>query len=245
MLDVRDPAHREILWTGQTELGSSALLARLATTGWTVVDVGANAGFYTLLAWDLGGRRGRVLAFEPNPRVVAMLRRSVEAAVATGVDVVDAACGDTTGQTALHLSADPGQAAFATVRPEMRWDDDWDALTVAVRTVDEECAIRGLVPDLVKIDAEGAEGSVIEGMSQLLADRVPRYIICEAAVGWHRPDVTAWIQTLRDAGYDACVIGDDGGLNPLERLATETVQNMCFQRRPDSTGRDISDDDHA
>lgn len=229
-LDVRDPAHREILRTGQTEPGSATLLARLATSGWTVVDVGANAGFFTMLAWDLGKRRGRVLAFEPNPRVATLLRRSIEAADATGVDLIECACGKTTGDADLHLSQHPGQTAFATVKPEMRWSEDWTAIPVRVTTVDKECEARGLLPELVKIDAEGAEGDIIDGMRRLLSSRVPAHVLCEVAVGWSRPDPTTWIEILRDAGYAPFVVSDDGTLTPLGSLAFETIQNVCFTR---------------
>lgn len=234
-LDVRDPAHREILWTGETELGSARLLEGLARPGWTVVDVGANAGFYTLLAWDLGDHRGKVLAFEPNPRVGAMLCRSAKVAAAAGIEVVSAACAQTAGQTALHFSADPGQAAFATIRPEVRWNEDWKAIVVDVLTVDGACEARGLLPDLVKIDAEGAEEQVIAGMSRLLADRVPAHILCEVAVGWERPDPSSWIETLRDAGYTPYVVGDEGSLSPLATLEHETIQNVCFTRAAPSS----------
>ena len=92
LLDVRDPAQREILWTGRTEPGVAKLLGTLTAPGAVVLDVGANAGFYSLLAADLGA--GRVLAFEPNPRTAVLLRRSTAGTI---VEVIQAACGATTG----------------------------------------------------------------------------------------------------------------------------------------------------
>jgi FkbM family methyltransferase len=229
LLDVRDPAHREILWTGRTEPGLAKLLESLIAPGAAVVDVGANAGFYSLLAADLGARR--VLAFEPNPRTASLLGRS---ATGTVVEVVQAACGSERGSVDLFFSPDPGKQAFATIKAEAQWSDDWaawESTTVPLTTVDDECARRGLVPDLLKLDAEGAELEVLQGMTRLLEGGSPRHIVCEVAAGWERPDPTPWLALLRDAGYEAREIADDGTLIPFERPEDQSVQNVYFRRR--------------
>jgi FkbM family methyltransferase len=228
LLDVRDSAHREILWTGQTEPGVAKLLRGLIRPGATVADVGANAGFYSLLAADLGA--GRVLAFEPNPRTAALLKRSAESTI---VEVVQAACGAAPGTAELYFSPDPGKQAFATIKAQAQWSDDWSAwgsTPVQLVTVDEECAAHGLAPGLVKIDAEGAELDVLEGMQRLLEARVPRHIVCEVAAGWERPDPAPWIALLRDAGYEPSLIYDDGSLGSFAGPVERTVQNVCFAR---------------
>jgi FkbM family methyltransferase len=226
-LDVRDPAHRDILWSGCIERGVSLVARRAIQPGWAVVDVGANAGFYSLLAADCGAT---VVAFEPNPRTAALLARS---AAGTRVEVVRAACAGTAGSTTLYFSPDPGKAGFATVRPEMRWEDDvgkWKEVSVPTVVLDDECDRRDLRPQLVKIDAEGAELGVIRGMERLLAARVPEMLLCEVAYGWDRPDPTPWIQLLGEAGYGPSAIDEEGNLGPLGELHERTTQNVLFRR---------------
>jgi FkbM family methyltransferase len=232
-LDVRDPAHREILWSGCIERGVSLVARRAIEPGWAVIDVGANAGFYSLLAADRGAT---VIAYEPNPRTAALLARS---AAHTRVEVVRAACGSTAGATTLYFSPDPGKAGFATVRPEMRWQDDvgaWRGVSVRTVVLDEECEQRELRPQLVKIDAEGAELDVIRGMERLLAARVPEMLLCEVAYGWERPDPSPWIQLLRQSGYEPSAIDERGNLGPLGELREGTIQNVLFRRTSPARG---------
>jgi FkbM family methyltransferase len=230
-LDIRDPAQREIFWTGQTEPGTAMLLRRLITSGCSVVDVGANVGFYSLTCADVGA--ARVLAFEPNPRTARLLRRSTEG---TAVEVVGAACGQAAGVVTLYFSPNPAKAAFSTIKAEARHRDDsaaWGNVEVPLVTVDDECSVRDLRPDVVKIDAEGAEYDVLLGMTRLLEHRVPRHVVMELGVGWERPDPRAWLALLHEAGYEPATVQDHGSLVPLGSLEDQTVQNVCFTRARD------------
>src|SRR5438309_3634728 len=76
VLDPRDHGHREIYFTGLYEGPTTALFHKVATKGWTVLDVGANAGYFSLLAWDLGGPDSSIHAFEPHPELADLLEAS-------------------------------------------------------------------------------------------------------------------------------------------------------------------------
>lgn len=65
-------------WLGSYEYGKRRLFERLVRPGQVVWDVGANAGFYTLLASRLVGSTGSVVAIEPLPRNLSYLRRHLE-----------------------------------------------------------------------------------------------------------------------------------------------------------------------
>jgi FkbM family methyltransferase len=227
-LDLRDPSQREIYWSGTTEPGTTAAMRRVFQPGTDVVDVGANAGFYSLLCHDLGARR--VLAFEPNPFTFRLLERS---AAGTQIEPVRAACGDHEGSIALWVSPDPAKQAFSTTSADVQQTDDiaaWSSVDVPLQTVDQACLERDLRPVLVKVDAEGAESDVFRGMSRLLAERVPEYLFCEVAAGWERPDPSPWISELRAAGYGPRVIDEDGGLSVFERPIHRVSQNVMFVR---------------
>lgn len=228
LLDVRDPAHRQIFLRGYTELATVVVVRSLVRPGWQILDIGANAGFYSFLCCDLGA--ARALAFEPNPHTAALLERSARG---TSVQAVRAACGDHDGTIELYFSPDPSKQAFATTKANAQQTDDvaaWGTVNVRLVTVDGECAARALRPDLIKIDAEGAELDVIHGMSGILERREPQALLCEVAAGWERPDPSPWLALLRDAGYRPSLIEEGGRLSEFHEPRDRTSHNVIFLR---------------
>ena len=76
-LDLRDEVQRQIYFFGAYEPNELSLCLRLLRPGSTVVDAGANVGFYSLMVGAQVGRTGRVLAFEPIPETYAQLRQNL------------------------------------------------------------------------------------------------------------------------------------------------------------------------
>src|ERR1043166_6210954 len=80
-------------WIGTYESRTQAAFARLVPAGGVVWDVGANAGFYTLLAARLAGTRGRVVAIEPRSENTTFIKRHLTMNGVRQVRVVEAAAG--------------------------------------------------------------------------------------------------------------------------------------------------------
>ena len=72
-------------------------------SGMTVLDLGANVGFYTMLSRSIVGENGRVFAFEPSQRNANLIRASIEENSFTNVKVVEAAVSDKIGISTLYL----------------------------------------------------------------------------------------------------------------------------------------------
>jgi len=70
-----DCGHRQIAWCGFYELDLSRRISSLAKTGGCLVDVGANAGYFSCI-WAAANPLNEVYAFEPSPRNLAMLHRT-------------------------------------------------------------------------------------------------------------------------------------------------------------------------
>lgn len=87
---------------------SLAWCRRVVQPGVTVVDAGAHIGYYTRLLAEMVGPSGRVLAFEPHPESVAVLRRNVAGRRYRHVETCDRALSDHSGAAALHVS--PGSS---------------------------------------------------------------------------------------------------------------------------------------
>ena len=148
-------------------LETAAFLA-YAQEGMCVFDVGANIGYYTLLAARAVGPSGRVYAFEPEPHNFELLTRNVAENGFTNVRPINAAVSNRAGVVRLHLddanfgahSFDPGSvrnSSGRSVEAETVQLDDF---------ADEARAFAGV---LVKVDVQGAEGLVVEGGRRLLA----------------------------------------------------------------------------
>jgi len=147
-------------WMG----GDVPRLARHIRPGMTVVDVGANIGYYTLVFAGLVGPRGRVLAFEPDPDLYAAavenVRRNGKAEI---VQLHRCALG---AQTAvMHLLRGHVNSGDNRLRREVPHSPR--AVAVPVKRLDD--VIGGAAVDVIKIDVQGWECDVLEGMSGTLA----------------------------------------------------------------------------
>jgi len=141
-------------------------------------DIGANVGFLSLVGARLVGSEGRVEAFEPVPENLAVLRQNVVMNdLENRVTVHALAVSRTSGRCMLNLAGYSGGSSLAeegTPPPDLK-----GSLEVDTISVDELIFRRGLpAPRLVKIDVEGAEQSVMEGMTKTL-DRLKPVLLYE------------------------------------------------------------------
>jgi FkbM family methyltransferase len=164
---MRDHQHRQIYFYGSYEPKIEALFRRLVEPGSTVFDVGANAGYFSVLSAELGAN---VHAFEPNPAVNALL--GTTAAFGARITVAPYACGAAAGTMPFYLS-DPGAIGSSGLMVAL----GRESVQVGVITLDDYAEEHNAHPQLVKIDVEGAEADVLRGMQQILRRDRPALII--------------------------------------------------------------------
>jgi FkbM family methyltransferase len=177
-----------LLLDGFWEMWVTIFLARQIKPGMTVIDVGANYGYYTLLFGALVGPTGRVYAVEPNPAVIPKLRRSIDLnGLASRVTLVEAAAGAVEGGEA-NLFAPHGEPKNATIVTMQETADSPLGVFYRVpRTTADNFAAAATRIDFVKIDAEGAEEAVIAGMMNILTRDKPGLILEFNAARYHNP----------------------------------------------------------
>lgn len=127
------------------------------------VDVGANIGYYTLIAASIIGEQGRVFSFEPDPENFSLLQRNVEHNRVSPVHAVDAALSDEDCSGKLYLNDN-------NFGDHQVYDDGSGRPSRSIRLLQGE---RYLSPktgaiDLLKVDTQGAEYHVIKGLLPLL-----------------------------------------------------------------------------
>jgi len=140
----------------------------LPATGHVVVDVGANAGVFTVASADLVGPTGRVVAIEPNPVVLNRLRANVQQ---NGLDdrvaVLPVAVADRAGRGFIRI--DSGNSITARVHV-LEPGDPVTKETVCVARLDDALAEAGVKNvDILKVDVEGLELAVLDGGAATLA----------------------------------------------------------------------------
>jgi len=141
--------------------------------GQTFVDVGANVGYYTILAAKLGAK---VIAFEPSVNNRELLNKNIKNNNCK-VKVFSQALSNTSGNTILYTNTTPGQYSLM---------GSGNGEKVEMVTYD---SLHLPVPDMIKLDVEGSERSVLEGMQSVLTTDKPITIIIE---DW-RNDLTEWL----------------------------------------------------
>ena len=147
----------------------TAAFLKLAREGMCVFDVGANIGYYTLLAARAVGTSGRVYAFEPEPHNFGFLTRNVAENRFTNVRPVNAAVSNRAGVMRLHLDdANFGAHSFEAGSVRSSSGRSVDVGTVRLDDFAEEARAFG-AGVLVKIDVQGAEALVVDGGRGLFA----------------------------------------------------------------------------
>ncbi len=203
--DLADAIARDVGIVGVYEPQETQLLTHLLRPGMRVVDVGANWGFFTLLSAHHVGTSGRVVSFEPDPRLFALLQRNVSLNTLPHVSTLPLAAGAVRGPVTLD-GYDPSGSNRGLSRVNVQADPESDTtFVVRSETLDEVVSAQGMdVVDLVKIDVEGAEDGVLAGMADgLRAHRYHRLLLelHPALLQERGVSVEACCATLRDAGY--------------------------------------------
>jgi FkbM family methyltransferase len=147
--------------------------------GDTAVDVGAHKGRYIFWMRRAVGPTGRVVAFEPQPRLAAYLRDAGAALRWGNVAVRQAAVADTAGPATLHVPGARGVSAGASLDSAAYADGSPLHYACETTTLDRE--LEGVARvRLIKVDAEGHELPVFRGAERLLRSQAPALLFeCE------------------------------------------------------------------
>jgi FkbM family methyltransferase len=182
-LDLSEDMSRQWYFWGYSgyEFGLPDLLWRLLRERQyhTVIEVGANIGYYTLLL-GAGVSRfapdGKVHAFEPFERVFEQLQRNICLNPTLPVVLDCCAVTDVDGEAVLYIPSARDAGTNASLVAGL-FEQKGGAAVPAVR-LDGYCQTRGLSKvDLVKMDCEGAEPSVLRGMKEVLRSHQPDLVI--------------------------------------------------------------------
>jgi FkbM family methyltransferase len=217
---------RALVDYGTWEPMESSVLHRQLHEGDTFIDVGANIGYYTVMAAKLVGPRGRVIAFEPDPENFALLKRNIEANGFTNVILEQKALFNKPGTLKLYLEETNkgGHKVFQFGQPRP---------TVEVEAVrlDDYLKNDQRTVDLIKIDTEGAEGAILEGMRETLGRHQNVKLVVEffpLLLRSFGSDPAAMLGDLRSLGFEMREVNERS-----RQVTPVSVQQLLTWHKPD------------
>jgi FkbM family methyltransferase len=224
-VDTRDLSLApHILMDGYWEQSITDFFLTVVQPQMRVVEIGANIGWYSLLAAETIGTTGKLVSFEANPHIAELLRRNISVnGFFDRVKVVNKAVFSTTRmiEFGVYDKYIAGSSLFARAESQRQdfsypqFDDEFRLIEVEAVTLDSYFA-GGSKVDLLKIDAEGAEPHILAGAERLLTENKEVQIIMEFAPrlfersGYSAHKLCADIQAL---GFQAFRIKDDSSLH--------------------------------
>lgn len=205
------------------------LFDKLLKTKSCVFDIGANIGYFTLLAASVMEGRGAVHAFEPHPEVFNGLMNNSSLNGFRCLRVNQLAMSDRDGQERFFL---PSNRAWTNASLIEGFTDQQEPIIIDTVRFDSYCGKHSIrAVDLVKIDVEGAELKVLRGMGGLLDAWLPD-IICEVL----QPYEAELDQFFRHKAYRKFLITDKG-LEEVDRIkAHPHFRDYYLSRSPVSLG---------
>lgn len=190
---------QHMILNGFWEMHVTETLAQAVRPGMTVVDVGANCGYFTLVMGHLAGKQGQCIAIEASPVMAMRLERTLRAAGMFSRCSLEqvAICDQSDLEIDLHVAAvspmnakigDPPGGRMATLE------------THRVRSSTLDDCLDGRSVDVMKVDIEGAEESLWAG-AQCTLERSPDIVIVMEVNSRRYQDAEAYYRQIQAAGF--------------------------------------------
>ncbi|MEZ6115772.1 MAG: FkbM family methyltransferase [Pirellulaceae bacterium] len=217
--DLRDSIAREVFFTGRYEPQETILLQRLLNAGQTFVDVGANWGYFSLLAAQVVGANGKVLSCEPDPRLYSLLQSNLQRNHLRQVHALQLAISNQHGTAQLQgFEEDQGNWGVSRIRVSTEPDDlPQNTFTAQTQPLDDVLDQLGIkTVDLVKLDIEGAEALALQGMRTGLREHRYRLLLVEfhpTLLPEFGTSAAELADQICEAGYTALVVDHSPQMN--------------------------------
>lgn len=205
--------------------------------GMVVADVGANIGYYSLLAAQCVGNTGLVYAFEPATDNIRLLEKNIRMSRSRSVvRVFKKAVGGSTGVTELYRSQDNkgDYRTFGAKVPKFE-PLQWTA-AVDLISLDDVFAGESRLPDVIKLDVQGSEMEVWRGMSNLLAATPKLTVFTEiwpAGLSAANGSAREYIELMDTQGFKFTLI--DNSNDRVESLDTAALVARAEYIQPEES----------
>jgi FkbM family methyltransferase len=225
-MKVRFPAKWSRYYPGDYEVENYTFLQQHVKPGMQIIDIGAHIGLFSACSSRLTGPTGKIICFEPTPGTFSILKETLRLNHCDNVIAVQAAVSDKEGKATFYISSTEGCNSNSLIKNE--WGGNPVGYDVKLVTIDSVVAANSIKPDLIKIDAEGAELDVLKGGIKTFKGHKPVLIL-----GLHPAFITQKGDTL-EAIWDL-----------LESVPYKTKLDGKEISRQDFCSRDLLFDVHC
>ena len=163
-----------------------------------VLDIGANIGYYVLQEAIICGGAGKVYAIEPVPANVELLKRNVERNRFLNVEIYNCAIGNSNRRDVINIS--PLRNMCSMIKKE-GYREYIGQVPIQVVTVDTFLKDK-LKPDLIRMDVEGYEYEILQGMTKLLDNKVPLKLFIEVHFDILMDKIILMVKLLKEKGFE-------------------------------------------
>lgn len=211
---------------GKFEPLQSKKIINSLNQGDVVLDIGANIGYYSILASKLVGKKGKVYAFEPDPQNIKLLYKNIKLNNCSNVIVIEAALGSKKGELRLIQDlSNPGESKLSE-------KNMGNSVMVKVLTLDQFVNSEKIKKiDLIKVDVEGSELDVLKGSIKTLKlnKSLKLFIECNPqALKTFNQDKIALTAYLRGMDFELEQIIDEGK-RKIWKYSEENLLNVLKQ----------------
>ena len=226
-----DHIQQQIFWYGYYEKSAIELWETLIQPDSVVLDIGANIGYYSLVA-SAKASSGTVYAFEPGSFLLQKLAQNVKINRISNVHVIPVAISNQTG-SAIFYPADLSNLGMSGLRQPSNFCGLQEKVN-SIRLDEWAAAIQIDQVDIIKIDVEGAELSALQSMTQVLTTFKPILFVEVIGVLLKRfgDSVEALFQALEEFGYLPYKIEKELTLKKLDRPEENDSVIFIHKSRP-------------
>ena len=226
-LDSKDALRLSIY--GIYEPFETELLKKLIKKNNIIIDVGANIGYYTLIATKCAGKNGKVYAFEPDPTNFAILKKNANINGYNNIILTQKAISNKTGKAKLYLCT-------KNTADHKIYDDGTNRKFIEIDSIRLDDFFKNFNEEinLIKIDTQGAEGHVLQGMISLIERNKNIKIIIEfwpsglQKDGFNPKDL---LMSLKKHGFNLYIINEKS-----ERLEPVNIDSLLKQYVSEARG---------
>jgi FkbM family methyltransferase len=227
-VDITDKHVSRGCMSDNYEPNESAYLKSKVQEGHEVLDIGANIGWFTLLASKLAGPRGKVHSFEPRPDTSRMLQKTITMnKLEDRVTICQTALSDVNGELHINWGRNTDNPGGSFVSRCDLGSSGYEQATVRASRLDD--LLPEAAPDVIKIDVEGAEPMVMRGALNAIRRKKPAILSELHPQQLSRVSGTTpaeYIKQMEAEGY-ACYLLENG------------VPSNRLKDFPDDLGRDL------
>lgn len=183
-LDTRDISITpHITIDGYWEIGTTDIIMNTIKKGMNVVEIGSNVGYYSIISASKIGKNGKIYAFEANPHIFEMLHRNMDInGFLDRAELVNKVVTNRSGKVSFNmLKKHHGGSSIVKFSGEHleKKRESVDTCDLEAISLDEFFKNRNISVDVIKIDAEGSEPYIFDGMEKLISDNPDIIVICE------------------------------------------------------------------